>query len=72
MNREKQNWKKLFALIYTEQALSLMFLGIVVSIGGVLPSNLFIGFVGVSFFIGFIATFFSIQYMAYIQRYVEQ
>ncbi len=60
--------KKQFLMI----SLSLMFLGIVASIGGVLPSNLFIGFVGISFLIGFIGTFFSIPYMAYMQRSVEQ
>jgi MFS transporter, DHA3 family, macrolide efflux protein len=59
--------KKQFLMI----SLSLISLGIVASIGGVLPSNFFIGFVGVSFFIGFIGTFFSIPYMAYMQRSVE-
>lgn len=60
--------KKQFLMI----SLSLMFLGIVASLGGVLPSNLFIGFLGVSFLIGFIGTFFSVPYMAYMQRSVEQ
>lgn len=60
--------KKQFLMI----SLSLMFLGIVASLGGGLPSNFFIGFLGVSFLIGFIGTFFSIPYMAYMQRSVEQ
>lgn len=60
-------FKKQFLMI----SLSLMTVGIVSAIGGLLPSNLFMGFVVVSFLIGFIGTFFSIPYMAYMQRSTE-
>ncbi|MEG0771760.1 MFS transporter [Clostridium sp.] len=59
--------KKQFLMI----SLSLMALGIFSGVGGALPSNLFIGFAGVSFLMGFIGTFFSIPYMAYIQKSIE-
>lgn len=59
--------KKQFLMI----SLSLIFLGVVASVGGIIPSNFFVGFVIVSFLMGFIGTFFSIPYMAYMQKSVE-